>query len=418
MKSPFRCDDLFSIHVPRTFLPFPAILVVILLSAAACGKPDLTLRPAYADIESHLTITAERGTVRGTITQVGIESDSLPGRIAPGEHFSLTVGPLSRFVQGGGRVNFEASVYEGERKRGSRRSWIYVANPVHDSLYVMPTGSAGGYPASVGEETAPNLFRLDKEIVGLHAEKAVLEYLGEINAALEESPGATEESPAVLPDSSPGRLTPADILLSPTHMVDAVARYIRVHVGRRDDCKRWVGEIPPADNYHVFTYLEEQLGGYRVYDTDFPQPADLTLEYSGEIIPYVDPGEVYQFFGDCEDQAILQAALLRRMGFSKDAVWCVQNSVPDHEYCLVLYHGAYRVLDYGELVFTPQEDEPVKHLTTYGYNELHGPRASKGRNKSYLKNYADNYPGGKSDGRPWGPKVYFVPSGITGEQDR
>jgi peptidoglycan hydrolase-like protein with peptidoglycan-binding domain len=63
-------------------------------------------------------------------------------------------------------------------------------------------------------------------------------------------------------------------------------------------------------------------------------------------------GTVAKYQGDCEDEAILRAALLRRLGFQPWAVWharsadyTVAGMTTSHEYNIILYEGAFRVVD-------------------------------------------------------------------------
>lgn len=72
------------------------------------------------------------------------------------------------------------------------------------------------------------------------------------------------------------------------------------------------------------------------------------------------------FNGDCEDHAILRAALLRALGFPHQAIFCAEHhntrDQGQHEECkdsnkkagghtfnIVIYKGKYRILDYGRM---------------------------------------------------------------------
>ena len=163
-------------------------------------------------------------------------------------------------------------------------------------------------------------------------------------------------------------------------VVEAVAYYVDRHMTWRDD----------AVNQVVFF-----INGWGSYSPgwDFPQPADLTLTISGNL-SNASPTDDYQ--GDCEDHAILRAALLRSLGFAPWAIWDVLCESLAHEYNVVLYEGAYRIMDYGRIGSWLDTYTGSNHKSYYGWNEEFGPRNFSFMNHAYLVAGTNNFPGGKS----------------------
>ncbi|MBN2610363.1 MAG: hypothetical protein JXB00_02300 [Bacteroidales bacterium] len=113
---------------------------------------------------------------------------------------------------------------------------------------------------------------------------------------------------------------------------------------------RYVEAIAAYVNNHMRYVADGNFGG--------AQSAIDTLTNSG----HRGPGN---FNGDCEDHAILRAALLRSLGFSKYCIFCADhhNSYDQgqneecfgdkkgggHTFNVVIYKGKYRILDYGNM---------------------------------------------------------------------
>ena len=136
---------------------------------------------------------------------------------------------------------------------------------------------------------------------------------------------------------------------------------------------------------------------------DFPQPADLTLTISGNLTN-ASPNDDYQ--GDCEDHAILRAALLRALGFAPWAIWDAIDNPISHEYNIVLYEGAYRIMDYGLIDRWLDTHTWDSHKSHYGWNESNGPRGVATANNTFLKNNTNNFPGTKLC-KDWSYSVYY-----------
>ena len=73
---------------------------------------------------------------------------------------------------------------------------------------------------------------------------------------------------------------------------------------------------------------------------DFPVPAYYTLSYSG--LALADNPSKW-FYGDCEDFAILESALLRSLGVSYRCIFNAEG--PGHGYNVVNYQNKYRILE-------------------------------------------------------------------------
>jgi hypothetical protein len=338
----------------------------------AGGGPAIQADLIHPDADRRIKFTASRGSLVGPVSQMQIEVRGGIVTSAPTETATFTGGPYSPVSNSSLPFCAIATMPANSRRRCD---WVYIANPKGVYTSPAPNGSNDGYPDATSEQTGPNLYRLDKPVVGNRALDAVVEYVDWFNA---QTPSTADDISAVVVENT------ADLLVA------AIAWYVDAHMTWRDD----------GANQTVFAN-----NGYGNYNPgwDFPQPADLTLTISGNLTN-ADPTDDYE--GDCEDHAILRAALLRALGFAPWAIWDAINNPVSHEYNIVLYEGAYRIMDYGTIdryltVFT----EP--HRTYYGWNESNGPRGTNTANHDFLVTQVDNYPGGKTDGQPWGYKVYF-----------
>jgi hypothetical protein len=105
------------------------------------------------------------------------------------------------------------------------------------------------------------------------------------------------------------------------------------------------------------------------------------------------------YHGDCEDFAILRHALLRALGFDRDFIWNAQ--VPGHEFNVVLYKGALRIMDYGDI--NRYRCSPGGKVDfRMAWNQRHGPR-NGGNGRQYLSDYllGHIYPDRCSNGYGW-----------------
>lgn len=341
-----------------------AVFLVILLTG--CTKnPIITSNLIHPDADKIISFNASRGTVSGTITQMQIKVGGTIVETSPGETASYTGGPYAPFSNS--QLYFSAIATKAGGGTVTKTNWVYIANPTGVYTYTAPSGSDNGYPASTVEQTGANLYRLDKSIVTTHAMNAIMEY-------------ANDQG-----------MTAAQVLSTADNIVAAVAWYVDEHMSWRTD----------ATNRTVFS-----ANGYGGYSPgwDFPQPADLTLTISGNLTN-ATPNDDFQ--GDCEDHAILRAALLRALGFAPWAIWDVIDNPISHEYNVVLYEGAFRLMDYGTIDRWLATHTWNAHRSYYGWNEDNGPRGVSATQHNYLINNTDNYPGGKDDGKSWSFNIYY-----------
>lgn len=134
--------------------------------------------------------------------------------------------------------------------------------------------------------------------------------------------------------------------------IEAISWWVARHMGYRGD------DINDACINDV-QGLDYDPADYEHYD--FVQPAYYTLTYSG--CPCCDGVTYYEevegthstvaktwhadptkwFYGDCDDFAILHAALLRSLGVSHRCIFNAEQ--PGHAFNIVYYKGKYRVLE-------------------------------------------------------------------------
>ena len=136
--------------------------------------------------------------------------------------------------------------------------------------------------------------------------------------------------------------------------------------------------------------LNDMLGlGYDPGDYDhgdFPVPAYYTLNYSGLALS-TDPSK--SFFGDCEDFAILESALLRSLGVSHKCIFNAEQ--PGHSFNIVHYEGKYRILEPQSNCIGPEDYSPYNI-----WNDKVGAYASSDFTKVWPWEYSMNYPGCQS----------------------
>lgn len=338
----------------------------------ACA-PAIHSSLRHPDADKQITFTADKGTLNGTITQMQVEVGGTIRVTTPGSNAAFTGGPY--FTYSNHQLPYCAVATKGG---GTKRhcDWVYVANPKFVFGAPAPNGGNNGYPNTSSEQTGPNLYRLDKPVVSNRASDAIAEYVDWNNA---------------LDPSTADDITVQQAANTADYMVAAVAWYVDHHMTWRSD----------TQNQQVFVN-----NGFANYSPgwDFPQPADLTLTISGDL-NNAAPSDDYE--GDCEDHAILRAALLRAMGFAPWAIWDAIDSGITHEYNIVLYDGAYRLMDYGTIDRWLQTHTWASHESHYGWNESNGPRGVATANHNFLVNQVDNYPGGKSDNQNWSFNIYY-----------
>ncbi len=135
------------------------------------------------------------------------------------------------------------------------------------------------------------------------------------------------------------------------------------------------------------------------------------------------PGD---FNGDCEDHAILRAALLRALKFGPDCVFCADhhNSVDQgqdsechgdkkgsgHTFNLVVYKGKYRILDYYPMQahYWASRQAWNQHVVDNIWNDHTGQHWSQKDTSPFGSQPLVNYPGNPcSPGPNWDWRTYF-----------
>jgi hypothetical protein len=347
----------------------------ILLCIWSCG-PSIHLSTIHPDSDKEITFTIGKGKVKGNISEMQLEIEGSVVATQPGEHLSYTGGPYPSYSNR--RMNYKAIAKTGSSSKETS-GWVFVANPKNVFSFNNANGSNEGYPNSTTEQTGANLYRLDKSIVRNTAQDALMEYSNNTGKHLLEVSNIADE------------------------MVAAVAFYVDRHMQWRNDS---INRVVFSEN------------GWETYSPgwDFPQPADLTLTISGNL---TNASTSDDYMGDCEDFAILRAALLRALGFAPWAIWNVIDFHPDglpnrpnvritHEYNVVLYEGAYRIMDYGNITrWLSSDNHWISHESHYGWNEENGPRGTQNINHEYLKNNTNNFPGGKQCPGVWSNQKYY-----------
>lgn len=355
----------------RLFLVLINLLIIVMIMGCA---PTIKSSHIHPDSDKAITFTAKKGLLAPGSTQLQIE---VGGTIVANSNNSplvYTGGPYVAYSNN--QLPFRVIATTSAGNTDTDSDWVYVANPKGVFSFPVPTGSDNGYPASTSEQTGANLYRLDKNIVRNHAMDAIAEF-------------ANAEG-----------ITVAEVFAVADNLVAAIAWYVDEHMSwRTDTCD--AGATGCVSNRDVFA-----ANGYGNYSPgwDFPQPADLTLLISGDVTNAV-PNDDFQ--GDCEDHAILRAALLRALGFAPWAIWDAIDNPITHEYNIVLYEGAYRIMDYGTIDRWLNYHSWSSHTSYYGWNEDFGPRFVAQDNHNYLRTHTDNYPGGKDDGHTWSHQIYY-----------
>lgn len=211
-----------------------------------------------------------------------------------------------------------------------------------------------------GNAESRHLFSLKNPVVRATANQALLEYAQDLGA-------------------EPGTLYSG--VATAHRYVQAIAWFVDSHMVYVEDKGDWKG----------------------------PQKAARTINKSGS-----RPACTKDFCGDCEDFAILRAALLRSIGYSWKCIFCANHHSsidqgqasecvdPDcehdknggHSFNIVYYQGRYRILDYGTMfVRRYQTDCWCAHATDNVWNDHYGKYRDEWRLRPYDGKLLINYPG-------------------------
>lgn len=208
-------------------------------------------------------------------------------------------------------------------------------------------GGSLSVPSGLGDMRAHKLFNLNMSSVRKAALNAVMNFW--FNAVF---PGPEDWHD--YPDTSGNfalmlNWAYAKLGITPDFVVAAVAWYVDQNMGYTyDNANEYVLNTIHSLNYPTGGHNIPAY--YTVYYTDPFQPAN-----SGMIgaLQAKDPNwaaaynDGKSYHGDCEDYAIFRHALLRSLGFDRRFIWNAES--PSHEHNIVLYNGAYRIMDYGRI---------------------------------------------------------------------
>ncbi len=187
---------------------------------------------------------------------------------------------------------------------------------------------------------------------------------------------------------------------SPDMMVAAVASYVHANMGWVNDAANsWV--LNSFHNLNYFAGAEGMPAYYTIHYTDPARYPDLLTQLQAQDPNWANAyndGRMYH--GDCEDFAILRHALLRALGFDRDYIW--NGRAPGHEFNVVLYKGAYRIMDYGQIYGNFCQPSGIVAGLDQTWNQSHGPRFS-GNCKQWFQDYVLNrvYPDRCGVGYGW-----------------
>ncbi len=246
-------------------------------------------------------------------------------------------------------------------------------------------------PNSHATQTAANLYQLSDPVVLQTAYEAVQDY---VNDCRNNPAGHNSEMPTDTfgnPLMTPEYVGFFDVLNHPDLTVAAVAWYV-------DRNMRWTNDGLNSTILNTNFALNYQPGW------DFPIPANYTIKYTGDAAWGGTPA---RFHGDCEDFAILRAALLRSLGFNPEHIWNAIDNRVTHEYNLVVYRGAFRIMDYGPIDSWLSNHTWDAHQTHYGYCETHGYRGTGAAQHTDLVSCTTNYPGGGPECSAWSHHTYY-----------
>jgi hypothetical protein len=203
-------------------------------------------------------------------------------------------------------------------------------------------------------------------------------------------PVVQQTAPEALQEYADARGISVNALDTPYDYMDAVAYYVDKHTTYMKDpetkyCCRWY-EI-----YGVEICLEECI------DSNEAMPANDMITSSGQ------RGCGNDYCGDCEDYSILRGALLRSLGVDWRCVFSARY-INEHSYNIVLYKGAYRIMDYG-LMGSYFYDRWDQHHAGHVWNDRLGGYDSPSISPA---TYTYNYP--NSPGCPaseWTTETYY-----------
>jgi len=176
------------------------------------------------------------------------------------------------------------------------------------------------------------------------------------------------------PDATFGKMLGSEnfnMATVPDAIAASAAYYVDAHMGWVEDAANsWVLN----DYFHLNYYAgaEKSPAYYTIHYTDpGANPGLLTALQAKDDAWALAYNDGNRFHGDCEDHAILRQALMRSLGFDSGAVW--NANAPGHEFNLVTYRGAWRVVDYGPMGNYFDAPSSINAGITNAWNETHPP---------------------------------------------
>ena len=246
--------------------------------------------------------------------------------------------------------------------------------PVVDNNLTVPT--------NFDDQRADNLFNLNMAEVKNTAWDAVAAYWWHCKGAYDS--GDTANHPecwyhypddiniAQVFDAYPNMRLGCDFF--PDFLVAAVAWYVDQNMG-------YVGDEVNGYVLNTIHNLGYAPGGegmpayYIIHYTDPGQHPNLIALLQAENPDWASAyNDLRRFHGDCEDFAIMRHGLLRALGFDREYIWNVR--APGHEFNAVLYEGAYRLMDYGNIFTYLCEPSEIIEGAIDAWNEVYGGRWS------------------------------------------
>lgn len=310
-----------------------------------CGCPYATVQPKNIHPDATTPVVVQGQLVNAQPKDTHVRVNNIELKHCEGENPCETAAQAYP-TSGNSSIKLEVqTVAQNGKSYGANRLWPII-NCTNHWTYQAPAQ----IPSSQATQTGPNLYQLSDPVVSQAAQDAIVEFANNHGMSITDIDTADE-------------------------LVAAVAEYVANHMSWESD-----GDHNPhcINTVHQLNY---QPGW------DFPIPANYTIRYTGD--PRCNCPTDY--CGDCEDHAILRAALLRALGFSPSCIWDTIDNPVTHEYNVVVYEGAFRLMDYGPITSWLNAHTWSSHKSYYGWNENHGPRGTSAANHTDLTTNAVNY---------------------------
>jgi predicted transglutaminase-like cysteine proteinase len=333
----------------------------------------------------------------------------------------------SRYHSPSGKVSWQASLNYSDKNFDDSYDWAYNVAVVTSNFGESRDITRGPYTDNGGLDTKPfteslnGIFRPITWINGLcDGDETGVDCGG----------SSPSRNLAIISNNvSPGNAASSNLFSLKnsndlnTVRTFALAALLEYAVSKNQDFTTFYSGVTKPDRYveAVAAYVNNHME--YVSDGIFggAQSAIKTLTDSG----HRGPGD---FNGDCEDHAILRAALLRSLGFPKNSIYCTDhhNSTNQgqneecfgdkkgsggHTFNVVIYKGKYRIMDYGPMQerYLANKQAWNQHVVDNIWNDHTGEHWSKQNVKPFGSNDPlVNYPGNPScPSSNWDWRTYF-----------